>query len=256
MRPGPRSAAIIGARGRMGAMLRERLAGAGYIVRGTDTADPESEVAAVLARARIVLLCVPVSALPACLDGLAPHLTASHLLMDVTSVKVEPMRRMEEAFAGAVVGAHPMFGPEPLPEDLRVALVRGKNASEADCAEAAALFQSLGCEVFWTGAAQHDAGVARSQSLNFTLSAVFLAVLARHEGIRPFLTPSFKRHLASARKHLTQDAAMFLEFSARNPEFPGALEEFGKVLAEAASGRLPDIAAEAASWYHSQTHAE
>lgn len=246
--------AIIGSRGRMGAMLSERLAGAGYEVSGLDVEDSAAAAVSVLERAGTALLCVPVGALRSCLGGLAGRLPASCLLMDVTSVKELPMRWMEEAFAGAVVGSHPMFGPEPRPEDMRVALVRGKNSSDADCADAARLFTSFGCEVFWTGAPEHDSGVAMSQSLNFTVSAVFLAALARHEGIRPYLTPSFKRHLESARKHLTQDAAMFLEFSAMNPAFPAAIAKFREILDDAAAGRLPEIAAAAAAWYQNPSN--
>ena len=246
--------AVIGSRGRMGAALAERLFQVGYTVSGVDAADGNADVAAVLQHSRIVLLCVPVGALRGCLAELAGHLTESHLLMDITSVKTLPMRWMEEAFSGAVVGTHPMFGPAPRKEDMRVAMVRGNKASDADCAEAARLFACFGCEVFWTNAPEHDAGVAMSQSLNFTVSAVFLAALARHEGIRPYLTPSFKRHLESARKHLTQDAAMFLEFSAMNPEFPAAMRTFRNILDEALTGNLSGIAAEAAVWY--QTDAQ
>lgn len=242
--------AIAGDRGRMGATLMQRLKQAGYSVEGFDVADGGlADVPSILLRARIVLLCVPVGSLRACLSELGGHLTPNHLLMDITSVKVLPLRWMEEAFAGAVVGAHPMFGPNPCEEDMRVALVRGKKATAADCAEAVALFESFGCATFWSSAAEHDSGVAMSQSLNFTVSAAFLAMLARHEGIGPYLTPSFKRHRESARMHLTKDVAMFLEFSAMNPEFQTTLKKFEAILAEVALGGLSEIAAEAAVWY-------
>ncbi len=68
-----------------------RLDQAGYSVKGMDAAaDERADIAGVLSRARIVLLCVPVGSLRACLSELAGHLTPDHLLMDITSVKVCP----------------------------------------------------------------------------------------------------------------------------------------------------------------------
>ena len=47
------------------------------------------------------------------------------ILCDVCSVKVNPLAQMLEAYDGPVVGTHPLFGPEPKPEDpLRVAVMR------------------------------------------------------------------------------------------------------------------------------------
>jgi prephenate dehydrogenase len=162
---------------------------------------------------------------------------------------------MEESFSGEIIGTHPLFGPSPEPEDLKVILVRGRKAGDEACALAQSLFRRLGCAVFWAAAAEHDRKVGFAQSLNFTLSAAFFCALARQEGIRPFLTPSFKRAREAARKHLTVDAAMFCEFTAMNPEFPGVLSFFRDLLAEAeeqACGGLARLAAEAARWYEEE----
>jgi prephenate dehydrogenase len=160
---------------------------------------------------------------------------------------------MEEYFPGQVIGAHPLFGPTPDKADMKVALVRGKNARDSACREAELLFQRMGCAVFWTSAQEHDLGVSFAQSLNFTVSAAFFCSLSRREGIRPFLTPSFKLHLEAARKHLPVDRKMFCEFTAGNPAFKQALAEYQGILAEVAAGELSKIADEAASWYAGET---
>jgi prephenate dehydrogenase len=203
----------------------------------------------VLSLSRIVLLCVPVTALEAALREIAPHLGPDHLLMDITSVKTFPLRWMETAFSGQIVGAHPLFGPRPRPEEMRVALVRGARAGEAACREAERLFRRIGCATFWTTAEEHDAGVGLAQSLNFTVSAAFFCALARQGGIEPFLTPSLKRHLEAARKHLTVDTDMFCSFTSMNPEYPKVLDRYRAILEEALAGNLARIAAEAAVWY-------
>jgi prephenate dehydrogenase len=253
---------IVGDQGKMGRMFSERFRLAGYRVCGVDRHAPkgpglhEEGLADALATARIVLLCVPASAIRDALAFVAPRLDPGrHLLMDITSVKSLPMVWMDEAYDGETVGAHPLFGPDPSLADMRVALVRGGKAKDQSCARAEELFRRMGCTVFWTSAREHDAGVGIAQSLNFALSAAFFCALARREGIKPFLTPSFKRHLESARKHLTQDTAMFCEFTAMNPEFPAALSEYQGVLKEAAGGNLAEIAAEARVWYEENSPA-
>ncbi|MDR2800441.1 MAG: prephenate dehydrogenase/arogenate dehydrogenase family protein [Desulfovibrio sp.] len=255
---------VVGDQGKMGRMFSERFRLAGYRVCGVDRRAPEGQVPALdekdlahaLADARIVLLCVPVGALEDALSFVAPRLDPGrHLLMDVTSVKSLPMLWMDEAYGGETVGAHPLFGPNPALADMRVALVQGGRAKDQSCAQAEELFRRIGCAVFWTSAREHDAGVGMAQSLNFALSAAFFCALARREGIKPFLTPSFRRHLESARKHLTQDTAMFCEFTALNPEFPAALAAYQGVLKEAAEGNLAEIAAEARVWYEENSPA-
>ena len=42
---------------------------------------------------------------------MGPRLRPDALLMDVTSVKSEPMQVMLESTRASVVGTHPMFGP-------------------------------------------------------------------------------------------------------------------------------------------------
>lgn len=252
--PRSKTVLVVGSCGRMGTMLAKRLAQAKYTVYGTDPAarasSPDSGAAlpALLKKVSIVLLCVPVGAMRLCLRELAPLLEPTHLLMDITSVKTLPLAWMEKAFSGPVVGAHPMFGPQPLSKNMRVALVKASAAGAADCTDAARLFTDMGCQVFWTDAATHDAGVAMSQSLAFTISSAFFALLADQKDIAPYLTPSFKRYMEAARMHLTTDKDMFLEFGAMNPELPGAVEAFRQSL-DAAVQNPVAMAAKAAQWY-------
>ena len=58
-----------------------------------------------------------------------------------------------------------------------------------------------------------------------------------------------KGHKEAARKMLTQDAAMFREFTEANPYFPGAVREFQALLDKAAGGGLDELARDAAGFY-------
>ncbi|MCL1889211.1 MAG: prephenate dehydrogenase/arogenate dehydrogenase family protein [Desulfovibrionaceae bacterium] len=258
-----RHLAVVGNRGKMGAMLASRLSLSGYRVTGVSRTarpdgskglDPQSLEEA-LDGASLVLLCVPAAALPETLGAVVPLLTQEQILMDIASVKSEPMRLMEESFSGAVIGSHPLFGPCSEPSDLRVALVRGRRAEQTQCRAAEELFGGMGCSTFWSSAEEHDLGTGLTQSLNFALSAAFLTTLARL-GDRRFLTPSCSRHLEAAKRSLTENADMFCEFTAMNPYFSDILEHYKKILHEAASfsqAGEPDglniLAREAATWY-------
>ena len=268
------SIAIVGSTGKMGAMLMARLAEAGHAVHGVDREagtqggeegqsdalffQPHS-LAAALLPSQYILVCVPATAFAATIALLVPHLRPDHVLMDITSIKAMPVEVMEAAFPGAIIGTHPLFGPCPRPEEMRVALVRGQRATDQHCKNCDRLFTSMGCTVFWCGAEEHDRGVGVAQSLNFALSAAYFTTLAR-SGDRRFFTPSFRRHLEAARKHLTEDAAMFCEFTSENRAFPQVLEEYSRTLLESLDpgtsfhdGGLARLAREAAVWYAEKT---
>lgn len=104
-----------GRAGRMGAMLLARAAAAGLNARGVDQPLTPAALAPACADAGLVLLCVPAAVVPATLALLTPHVPPSAVLADITSVKERPLRQMEEAWPGPVVGTHPLFGPKPDP---------------------------------------------------------------------------------------------------------------------------------------------
>ena len=269
LKPQDISITLVGSRGRMGTMLTKEFGKQGFTVRGLDLPHEASkgesksltsptissydeQLAKAVISSQVVLLCVPVSALTSLMGKIGPLLQAHHLLLDITSVKCLPMEIMEKTFAGSVIGAHPLFGPRPCPEDKKTILVRGKNASSQHCQLAEYIFTSLQSTIHWATAEEHDKGVAITQTLNFTVSAAFFATLAKEakeQNIQQFLTPSFKRHLEAARKHLTEDTAMFLEFSAMNPFFNEAMASYETTLARISQGNLPAVAQEAQQWY-------
>lgn len=244
----PLTIALVGHTGRMGRMLMETWSAAGCEVIGIDCRPGCGVRQKDISRARVVLLAVPVGALCEVMGRLAPCLRPEQLLMDITSVKSLPMLIMQEFHTGPVIGGHPLFGPQPGPQDLHTILVAGRHATQEHKELAEQLFYTLGSSVAWATSREHDRGVAFAQSLNFAMSASFFSTIARHRECMPFLTPSFKRHMEAARKHLTQDRAMFCEFTARNPCFEEAVEDYRSILKEALLD-LERLSDEAAAWF-------
>lgn len=243
---------VVGAKGRMGAMLCEAWA-VNHAVRGIDlngegALSPE-DAATAASGSDVVFLCVPTSVVADVLDIITPHMREDAILADVCSVKMIPLRQMEERFPGPVVGAHPLFGPDNERRGAKVALVPGRNVGPEHTQRIRGLFEELGAVCFVTTAEEHDKAVAISQSLHFALSAAYFAMAAGHEGIERYITPSFNRYKAAAEKELTVNAPMFCEFSKANPMLPEALEAIRTLLEDAKNGALPKIAAKAGKWY-------
>ncbi len=65
-------------------------------------------------RQKIVVLCVPISAMQAVLAAIGPRLGAGTLVVDVCSVKEQPVQWMRRILPdhARILATHPMFGPD------------------------------------------------------------------------------------------------------------------------------------------------
>ena len=246
----PRHTVIVGACGRMGAMFRRRARSAGIPVEGMDIPFDADAVAAACADADLLLLCVPAAVLDETLKTFVPHLPPAAVVADITSVKEQPMTLMQRRWQGPVVGTHPLFGPgarndEPQP----VAVVPGATAGEAHVRLVTAFFEAIGCHPFMTTAAAHDKAAARIQNLNFITNLVYFALLADDDSLTPFLTPSFRRRHAAARKMLTEDAPMFAGLFDANPYSQEAVRQYSKLLNIASAGDIDLLCNRAVHWW-------
>ena len=191
--------AIIGY-GRFGRALGELLEAAGIGYRAMDpTADiPEplraGSIPELLAGAGYVVVAVPVPKMRAVLETLRPHLRAEHLVLDVGSVKVRPVRDMTEVLGTQVpwVGTHPLFGPLSLAmaeRPLRVVVC--PNPLHPDAAgRANRFYERLGCELVEQTPEGHDRVMAHTHALTFFVAK---GMVDAGSGLNvPFAPASFK----------------------------------------------------------------
>lgn len=249
----PSCVALLGASGRMGQLFCARSREAGIAVRELSRPLTPELLARELPGADLVVLSVPADAVPQVAGLAAAHLDGRQVLADVCSVKVRPVQAMCAAYAGPVVGAHPLFGPDPGPGRNRVALAGGRG--EAARAVAEAWFTAMGFPCFATDPETHDRAMALVQSLNFVTTVAYLATLAEHDELLDFLTPSFDRRLVAARKMLTEDSAMFSALFEANPFAQEAVRNFRTILGIAAGGDV-DLLCERAGWWWRRTTAK
>ncbi|MDR2055907.1 MAG: prephenate dehydrogenase/arogenate dehydrogenase family protein [Desulfovibrio sp.] len=240
---------LVGARGRMGSMLRARAAGKGIAVTAADIPLAPDSLGPICAHAALALLCVPAAVFEDTVRAVCPHLPPRAVLCDITSVKEIPLSQMEKHWPGPVVGTHPLFGPAPAADDdMPVAVVPGRGAKAGHLALVRKFFLAIGCRVFETTAQEHDQAMARIQGVNFITTLAYFALLAGREEILPFITPSFRRRLDAAQKMLSEDAGLFAGIFNANPHSLAAVRQYRQMLNLAAGGDI-ELLCERAKWW-------
>ena len=106
----PRQITVIGGRGRMGRFFAEQLYAAGHNVKVLGNQDWE-HADELLGKAELVLISVPIERTVDIIKRAAEYLAPTTAIVDITSIKTEPVQAMLEYHSGPVMGLHPMFGP-------------------------------------------------------------------------------------------------------------------------------------------------
>ena len=67
-----------------------------------------------------IILCVPISTIPAVITEIAPYLAKNTIVLDTCSVKEWPIQQMKSLLPEHVqiLGTHPMFGPDSVKDTL------------------------------------------------------------------------------------------------------------------------------------------
>ncbi|MEJ5300380.1 MAG: prephenate dehydrogenase/arogenate dehydrogenase family protein [Thermodesulforhabdaceae bacterium] len=99
---------IIGGKGEMGRLFKRFFENRGYQVEIADLDTPKT-TREVIEDSKVVVFSVPLHRTVEIIEEHAQYLTDDHLVMDLSSLKVEPIRAMLKSKA-SVVGLHPMFG--------------------------------------------------------------------------------------------------------------------------------------------------
>jgi prephenate dehydrogenase len=120
-------------------------------------------------RQKIVILCMPISAMQATLRQVAPLLRDDALVVDVCSVKVLPVQWMRELLPASVsiLPTHPMFGPDSAADALkdRKIVVCPERIDENQYEKIKTWLARQGLVVIQTTAREHDEKIAVSLSL-------------------------------------------------------------------------------------------
>lgn len=143
-----------------------------------------SDLAEAVAQADLLILAVPVGAMPALLEAaVASGLPSDCLVTDVGSVKQAPhtsLASVLEKSGNPFIGSHPMAGSEQnglvsanpeLFDNAACLLTNDSRASDPLCERLELFWQSLGCRISWFSASEHDHLVARISHLPHVIAA-------------------------------------------------------------------------------------
>lgn len=236
----PKRIAIVGGKGGMGQSLSTLFSDLGHEVL---IADLETELTPVAASqaADVVVVSVPIRESRAVIEQVGPHVRSDALLMDVTSLKVDPMAAMLSTTEASVLGTHPMFGPGVNTyQGQRVVICPGRG--DAWLGWARQMFSARGLVVTETTPEEHDAMMAIVQVLHHFKTQVLGLALSRLgvplEDTLRFTSPAYLLETYVTGRHFAQSPELYGPIEMLNPDskrivaaFQGAAAALGAILA-------------------------
>jgi len=225
---------IIGGTGGMGRWLADLLQKGGYPVHvwGRNSAMDINDLAALC---NVIVIAVPISATAAMIEKVGPLVPEGSLLMDLTSLKKEPVELMMSNSRADVIGCHPLFGPgvdDASGENVILCPARGekwlgwlKNVLEKNR-----------LVVTEETPEEHDKIMAIVQVLNhlntISLGMTLTGTGVSLEKISKYTTPIFQTKLGIIKKVFTESPGLYADIIANNPDTDKILNLYEKSLAD------------------------
>ncbi len=179
-----------------------------------------------VAKCDYVVLSIPLSVYPEMLRKLKPELSTTSVVVDVCSVKMEPVQLIKNILPKQpLLATHPLFGPESAEASLsgHTLVVCPEDSDSTSIKELTDFVSNLGIEIVFMSAQEHDKEMAVVHGLTF-----FIAHALKDFGLhdQKLSTPSFKKLLALVQleKHHTYD--LFLTIQRGNPMTKEVREQF------------------------------
>jgi len=215
----PKTIAIIGGAGAMGGFFQSFFESCGYSVLIADQETPLTPARAA-ALADVVIVSVPIEATAEVIQKIGPHVRPDALLMDLTSLKEEPIDAMLRSSRAQVVGAHPMFAPNVGAIHHQV-VVLCPARGETRFRWLQSLLESQGAEVVITTPSEHDRMMAIIQVMRHFATLVFGRALSKIgvniEDTLRFTSPVYRLELMMVGRLFSQEPSLYGEIIMRNP---------------------------------------
>jgi prephenate dehydrogenase len=223
---------IIGGTHGMGKWFADLLRGLGYVVHvsGRTAGMPMAEMAGCC---QVVVVSVPISVTTEIITRIGPLMREESLLMDLTSLKAEPVAAMLRHSRSEVIGCHPLFGPQvPSLKDMHVVLcpVRTKKWLPwlRNILKGASLVE--------TTPEKHDELMSVVQGLNHLNTIMMGMALSKTSAplsqLDRFTTPFFDIKAKMVEKIFSDNPCLYVEILCDNPRRAAIIEIYEQVIAE------------------------
>ena len=178
-------------------------------------------------RCDIVILAVPISQLQTVLCAIRPHLPPGSLVVDVCSVKEQPVRWMKELLPETVdiLGTHPMFGPDSAADSLegRKIVLCPVRIDKKRFEQVKHYLNSMGLVLIEASAEEHDRQIAVSLALTHTIGRSLAQFGAQPQAID---TEGYRRLLRILEVVENDTWQLFEDMNRYNPYAQDAREAF------------------------------
>jgi len=224
----PRTVAVIGGEGAMGRLLCDLFIELGHTVMSADLGTPVTPEDAA-AHADVVVISVPIEKTVEVIRHLGPRVRPGAVLVDVTSLKKEPLEAMLASTEASVVGTHPLFGPSVHSlQGQRMVLVRGRGDEWFDWVQT--MFRARGLSTVEATAEKHDEWMAIVQVLSHFASEVMGKTLhaldVSVEESLAYTSPPYLIDLLMVARHFSQSADLYVPIQMLNPSTPKVTQAF------------------------------
>lgn len=225
---------IVGGKGEMGRYFTHWFEKSGHRVRWMGR-DDWGRASSLCQGIDLALISVPIATTPAIVNRIAPHLPPDCVLADLTSIKKIPLQAMLDAYAGPVVGLHPLFGPTPATLDKQIVVVT-PGRDDTACRWLIDLLMAWGAVVVMSDAEEHDHLMAVVQALRHFATFAFGRFLYRqHLNLNrtlEFSSPIYRLELGMVGRLFAQDPALYADIVFASPERLHLLKQYIAAFAE------------------------
>ena len=226
---------IVGGYGKLGGLFARYLRASGYPISILDRED-WAVAESILTNADVVIVSVPINLTLETIERLKPYLTENMLLADLTSVKREPLAKMLEIHTGAVLGLHPMFGPD-IASMAKQVVVRCDGRFPERYEWLLEQIQIWGAKIYQTDAREHDHNMTYIQALrHFSTFANGLHLSKQPVNLANLLvlsSPIYRLELAMIGRLFAQDAELYADIIMDKPENLAVIETLKQTYDEA-----------------------
>ncbi|MFD1007155.1 MULTISPECIES: bifunctional chorismate mutase/prephenate dehydrogenase [Oceanisphaera] len=233
---------VVGGAGQLGSLFAHLLTLSGYqvcILEKDDWADAPN----IVAGAGLVVVAVPIDQTVAVIEQL-PALPADCLLVDLTSIKAEPLAAMLKVHQGPVLGLHPMFGPDISSLAKQVIIYsEGRGAQQYEWL--LAQMRIWGARLQAVNAEEHDQAMSLVQALrHFTSFAYGAHLCAEQADLSQLLrlsSPIYRLELAMVGRLFAQDPVLYADIILSSPRNLDMIRRyhsrFGELLTQLEQGK-------------------
>jgi len=229
---------IIGGTSGMGAWFADLLEHAGLKVfrvgRRTDITPAE-----MARQCGVTVISVPIADTMRVIQEIGPLVPENGLLMDLTSIKAEPIKAMLRYSSVEVVGMHPLFGPDSSARNLNLRVIVCPGRGKQGLGWLRKILRQAGLAVTTLSAEEHDRIMGLVQGVNhFTTLALALCVIRSRIGIEDLLkcsTQTFSQRLDRITSVLGQPSGLFGSLLMENPSAGAFIEQYLNAAEEVAN---------------------